>query len=220
MLRQPAMPSTVSTAMDPIFLFALGSPPTIGILTNSLYALFRLSERVSRSPPASSIQDSAGLARELFTIAHDLLAVPMFSNGEVKSMTAKQKKEAAMREAVRQAALASVSCVLTTSSGDNIYCARRRNGRIRRLLVHAGQKIWQGMEALRLWILVVGALFEDPDDRAWLLHQTVSRMRCCGLCNWDDLAAQLRRIAWSDALAIEDTASIKADLEHYLTEPI
>lgn len=187
-------------------------------LTGILLCLSRLAARVDQAPPAESIHATADLSRELFTIAHDLLVLPQLEATNINTSPLWTSEQASMREAVRQAALAAVACVLTTSSQDDTYCARHRNGKIRKLVCSTSEYAWKGMEELQLWVLSVAALIENDEDRTWLAGQIANSMYQRGLYVWDDLVHLLRRVAWSETLAVQDTARFKSKVEQALEE--
>ncbi|KAJ4154743.1 hypothetical protein LMH87_000022 [Akanthomyces muscarius] len=196
------------------------TPPRFSQFTMSAMALSNPSKttRVDQAPPAESIHATADLSRELFTIAHDLLVLPQLQATNTNTSPLWTSEQASMREAVRQAALAAVACVLTTSSQDDTYCARHRNGKIRKLVCSTSEYAWKGMEELQLWVLAVAALIENDEDRTWLTGQIANSMYQRGLYVWDDLVHLLRRVAWSETLAVQDTARFKSKVEQALEE--
>lgn len=210
----PKMLQRKSRPFSPIVL-ALGCE-----LAGGLHSLSQLSERISQAPPTALMQHSTELSRELFPLLHDLLILPALGPVDPATPATKTPVQdwqwAAMREAVRQAELAAVSCILATSSRDDTYCARRRNGKLRQLLLRAGPDVWEGLEGLKAWVLVVGALIEDAVDRAWLMGQLAELMRSLRLDSWSSLVVVLRGIAWSDALAVIDSAKVQEDVERDL----
>lgn len=187
-------------------------------LTGILLCISRLAARVDQEPPAEPIHATTDLSRELFTLSHDLLVLPQLEATRACPSTPWTSEQASMREAVRQAALAAVACVLTVSSRDDTYCARRRNGKIRKLICGANDEAWRDMEELRVWVLAVAALIENDEDKTWLAGQIANIMYQRGLYTWDDLVILLRRVAWSEALAVQDTARFKIKMEQALDE--
>ena len=169
-----------------------------------LSSLPRLAHQISE-PAMSPAQGAVDIANSVLVLAHSILTLPRAATG--------MPQTTAVREIIRVTALAFVSFVLAASSQDTLYSPRHRLGQLRALLLLTKETDWIGMQELKLWVVVIGAMAEDGEDHTWLISLLLEQMRACGLSSWEELHDVLQRFAWSDSLAAHDVGRIETEVK-------
>ncbi|RYP06269.1 hypothetical protein DL764_003245 [Monosporascus ibericus] len=158
----------------------------------------------------------------LCTLAHNVLSLPRMTNYIGPN---ERKQEAMLRmtpvcaavELVRISVLALLSNVITTTSGDNLYCAAHRRSHVRQLLMQCESKVWAGWAELKLWVLIIQILMEAGSARLWFMDEIMNIMSCLSLQSWDDLMSCLRQVVWVEKAAIQEVTQLRCDIEARLT---
>lgn len=156
------------------------------------------------------------------TVAHDVLALPRLTYGK----TSTRRPEAmfqitpacAAAELIRISVLSMLSTVITTTSGDSLYCATRRKFPMQQLVTLTEEGVGIGWEELRLWVIVIQTLMETGSARLWCLDQITHAMSLLLLRSWDDLMCCIRQVIWIEKAAILEMAQLKSDIETRLTD--
>lgn len=156
------------------------------------------------------------------TLAHDVLSLPRMTNcirpnERAQEAISRMTPVCAVVELVRMSVLALLSTVITTTSGDNLYCAAQRRSHVRQLLTQCGANVWAGWAELKLWVLIIQTLMEAGSARLWFVDEIMNTMSCLSLQSWDDLMYRLRQVVWVEKAAIPEMAQLKCDIETRLT---
>lgn len=162
-----------------------------------------------------------GLLIPVCTIAHDVLSLPSFTydgpSAKRQGAMSQITPVCATAELVRISVLSLLSTVMTTTSGDSLYCATHRRGHVRQLLMQTDDGVWDECEELKLWVLVIQTLMEAGSARLWLLDQITHAMSLLLLRSWDDLMSCIRQVTWIEKAATQEMAQLKSDIEKCLT---
>lgn len=156
------------------------------------------------------------------TLAHNVLSLPRMTNcigpdERAQEAILQMTPICAAVELVRISVLALLSTVITTTSGDNLYCAAHRRSHVRQLLTQCEAKIWAGWAELKLWVLIIQTLMEAGSARLWFMDEIMNIMSCLSLQCWDDLMSCLRQVVWVEKAAIQEMAQLRCDIEARLT---
>lgn len=119
-------------------------------------------------------------------------------------------------ELVRVSVLAMLSVVITTTTGDNLYCIVHRRRQAQHLLSNDGLQALVGWPELKLWVLVIQALVEAGSERDRLVGEIVQIMVDMSLRSWDHLKTCLQRVVWVDKAAIPEMDRLQRDLQRHL----
>lgn len=194
------------------------SYPLLADVVRSIPSISELADGLAKYAQSSvatiSHQDTLSRVEMLLCLVHDLLSLPRYvALPEHDSILGSQM---AMREAIRLAALVVVSLIITDCVEDqvnkNLFTAGNFRGRIKASL-HKSQKLeWIGLKELKLWVLVIGAVIETGDERAWFVTKIRHSMRECGLDDWDQVIRILKQVAWFDHLAARQMMLLAMDV--------
>lgn len=192
----------------PLLADVIRSISSISELAGGL-AMFAQSSRA-----AISHQDSLRRVDMLFCLAHDMLSLPR--HVALPDHDSILDSQLAMREAIRLAALVVVSLIITDCVEDQVnrdlFTADNFRGRIKASL-HTSQNLeWIGLKELKLWVLVIGAVIETGNERAWFVTKIKQAMRECGLEGWDQVILILKQVAWFDHLAASQMMLLAMDV--------
>ncbi|KAK1766362.1 hypothetical protein QBC33DRAFT_94613 [Phialemonium atrogriseum] len=156
------------------------------------------------------------------TLVHNVLSLPRMTNciglnERAQEAILQMTPVCAAVELVRISVLALLSTVITTTSGDNLYCAAHRRSHVRQLLTQCEAKVWAGWAELKLWVLIIQTLMEAGSARLWFMDEIMNIMSCLSLHSWDDLMSCLRQVVWVEKAAIQEMAQLRCDIEARLT---
>lgn len=70
---------------------------------------------------------------------------------------------------------------------------------------------WRGLDELKFWILVVDALVEVGEERAWAVSQIHDMMQMRGV-QCDDILSELRQFAWFDGILVDELGRLQAEI--------
>lgn len=119
-------------------------------------------------------------------------------------------------ELVRISVLALLSTVISTTSGDTLYCAANRRNHVRQMLTQCDAGVWAEWTELKLWVLIIQTLMEAGSARIWFLDKVMSTMSSLSLQSWDDLMSCLRQVVWVEKAAMPEMALLRGDIEERL----
>ena len=190
------------------------------VINSAIESALRLAVLLNHMPRNSAHQMALDLLIPVCKIAHDILSLPRLHYGglekERQYAVPQRMPISAAAELVRITALALVATVITTTSGDDLYCAVYRRGHVRDLLVCTKAESRAGWGHLRLWVLVVQALMEIEPARAWLLDEVMDAMDSLAIRSWECLVSCLHQIAWVEGAATQEMARFKYEIEERL----
>ncbi|GKT42518.1 uncharacterized protein ColSpa_02699 [Colletotrichum spaethianum] len=151
-------------------------------------------------------------------LAHDVLSLPRMAkcigpSERAQQATLRMTPVGAAAELVRLSVLALLSTVITTTSGDDLYCAAHHSSHARQFLVQVDTRIWAGWAELKLWVLVIQTLMETGPVRPWLMDEIMKTMTCLSLHSWDGVVSCLHQVAWVERAAMQEMAQLKCDIE-------
>ena len=140
------------------------------------------------------------------TLTHIVLSLPR--------MTVMTPASAAA-ELVRVSVLAMLSTVISTMSGDMLYCAVLRKIDPRMLFAQCEAGAWNGWTELKMWLLAIQALLhaESGSIRSWLLDEMVATMSTLSLQSWDGFMSSLHKVVWVEKAATQELVRLRCDLE-------
>ncbi|KAL1873443.1 hypothetical protein VTK73DRAFT_988 [Phialemonium thermophilum] len=154
-------------------------------------------------------------------IAHDVLSLSgLYASGPSAGRQEPAPEATALSELVRISVLSMLSTVITTTSGDGMYCATRRRAAVLPMMRLVGNDVWTMCGELKLWMLVIQTLMETGTDRLCLLDQIAQAMASLSLRTWADLEACLQSVVWIEKAAMQEMAELKYDIEDRLTSRI
>lgn len=145
-------------------------------------------------------------------ISHDLLSLPR-RNEDVLLPSPPKTPLSAIAELVRVSSLALVATVISTTSGDDLYCTAYRSGAWQDVLRHTEREDWAGREELRLWVLVVQSTMDLGPVRAWLVDEIMDAMGSLSLRTWDELVSCLHQIGWVRHLAMREMERLRMNIQ-------
>lgn len=204
--------STSSRSLDGVLCSWQRQYPRMYELVQILRQLAQLADHINQAP-LSIEHGSTYLFQALAVLVYDLLAMshPLTLHSSV-SLATGTKGSMAVREAVRLTALIYVTTILTKSSGDELYCPKKYQGAMMRVISATNDSDWDGLKQLQAWVLVIGALSSDGENRHWMIDRISPLMSSYGWVSWEELLVQVRHIAWNDALATEEQLSLKTQI--------
>lgn len=82
-------------------------------------------------------------------------------------------------------------------------------------LFRSGALDWSGLEELEFWILVVDALAEVGEERAWAVSQMHRIMQSRGL-RGEDVFYVLKQFAWFDGILVDELGRLRAEVDDML----
>ncbi|XXH01014.1 hypothetical protein Hte_007365 [Hypoxylon texense] len=119
----------------------------------------------------------------------------------------------AMREIIRLASLLFLATPVDLYAA-NAGVEQNLRGRLPNL-IRSWALDWNGLEELAFWILVVDALAEVGEERAWAVSQIHHIMQTRGL-RCEDIQHELRQFAWFDGILIDELGRLQAEINDML----
>ncbi|KAF4460086.1 alcohol dehydrogenase [Fusarium albosuccineum] len=209
-------PSTTSSIAS-----LTGNSPSL-VIDSAMKSASQLAVLLNHLPKHSVHQMGLDLMIPVCKIAHDILSLPRAEYADIDkgrhSAISRTPPVSAAAELVRISALALVSTVITTTSGDDLYCAVYRGRLERGLLAYTKAEGWAGRRQLMLWALVIQALMEIEPARPWLLDEIMDAMDSLSLDSWDELVSCLHQTAWVTHAAMQEMTRLKHDVEGRLAQ--
>jgi hypothetical protein len=181
----------------------------IGVIDGALHAASQLAALLNHEWDAQRM--TLDLLLPVSAITHIVLSLPRPMQFNTTSPLC------AIAALVRMSVIAMLSTVITTTSGDTLYCVGRRRTHARELLVQC-EHVWVWAE-LKMWVLVIQALIETG-PRAWLLNEITEAMAGLSLSSWDELVATLQRVVWVDKAAMTEMQHLRNELETHRTNQL
>ena len=178
-----------------------------------LVSLSGVTELAATKPP-SDWYDHTSLTQTLSHVAHDMLTLPRHEIPEDHNNPS--TAGLAMREAIRQASLLFLTAPVNYLAGNRGFSTNHRRRLPNLLRSHALD--WSGLEELELWVLVIGALIEIDEERAWIIDRINRIMQMSGL-DWQGVLHVLRQIAWTDGVSSDEVDRLGAELEQMYSIP-
>ncbi len=181
--------------------------PDLADICPLLVSLSGLTELAAKNPP-SHWYDHTNLTQTLNLAAHDMLTLPRHEIPEdhKNPVTARL----ATREAIRQASLLFLTAPVNYLAGNSGFNTNHRRRLPKLLGSHALD--WSGLEEIELWVLVIGALTEIDEERAWIIGRIDHIMQMSGL-NWQGVLHVLWQIAWTDGVSCYEVDRLGAELD-------
>ncbi|KAJ3540610.1 hypothetical protein NM208_g4987 [Fusarium decemcellulare] len=198
-----------------------GNSPSL-VIDSAIKFASQLAVLLNHLPKHSAHQMGLDLMIPVCEIAHDILSLPRLEYADIDrgrhSAMWSTPSVSVAAELVRISALALVSTVITTTSGDDLYCAGYRGRLERGLLAYTKAEGWAGRRQLMLWVLVIQALMEIEPARPWLLDEIMDAMDSLSLDSWDELVSCLHQTAWVTCAAMQEMTRLKHDVEGRLAQ--
>lgn len=193
--------------------------PTFDDLGSVLRPLHKLADQISQAPQSFE-HGSQHLLQSLSVLTYDILNKRIYNSPGSTDSLSTLSGGVAVREIIRLTALVFAATVLTLSSGDDLYCPKKYQEPVKRLLIQTQDSDWAGIEELKLWVLAAGALISNEKDKAWIVGQICDLMAAKGLESWGQLVSVLRQTAWIESLVASGQDSLKADIEKAIAERV
>jgi hypothetical protein len=121
-----------------------------------------------------------------------------------------------MREAIRLASLLFLTLPVNYLAG-NKDVNKNHRGRLLKLL-RSHVLDFSGLEELELWVLVIDALIEIDEDRAWIICRITRIMQMSGL-DWQGVLQVSWQIAWTDGVSSDEVDRLGAELDQMHSAP-
>lgn len=190
------------------------------VIDSAIRSSSRLAALLNHMPRYGEHQMTLELLIPVCNIAHDILSLPRLDPGSRDGGThwalMQRNPVTAAAELVRVSALALISTVITTTSGDNLYCAVYRRGLGKDLLLYTKAEGWVAGERLKLWVMVVQVIMATESTRDWFLDEIMDTIYSLSLRSWEDLLSCLGQVAWVAHAATQGMARLKSDIEQRL----
>lgn len=191
------------------------------VINSAIQSAFHLADLLNNVPRGCAREMALDLMIPVSQIAHDILSLPRLCHtldGGKHCAILSRTPASAVAELVRLSALSLVSTVITTTSGDDLYCAIYRRSLAGDLLLYtkASSRAWAGREQLKMWVLVIQVMMETRPARRWLMDEIMATMDSLSLRSWEDLVSCLYRVAWVKHAAMREMVRLKSDIEERL----
>ena len=195
----PILARTISTLQD--------RSPSLSDICPLLESLSGLTELAAGKPP-SHWNDDTNLTQTLGLVVYDMLALPRHEIPD--DLKDPSTAGLIMREAIRLASLLFLATPVNYLAGNRDGNKNNRSRLPKLLRSHALDL--SGLEELELWVLVIDALIEVDEDRAWIICRITRIMQMSGL-DWQGVLHVLWQIAWTDGVSSDDVDRLGAELD-------
>lgn len=182
------------------------------VIDSALRSISQLAALINNMPGKYEHEMAFDLLIPVCRISHDLLSLPRRSE-DVLLPSPLNTPLSAITELVRISALALVATVISTTSGDDLYCTAYRSGAWQDILRRTEREDWDGREELRLWVLVVQSTMDLGPVRAWLVDEIMDAMGSLSLRTWDELVSCLHQVGWVRHLAMQEMERLRLNVE-------
>ena len=187
--------------------------PGLAAICPLLVSLSCLSEVAARKPPSLWYVDTS-LTEALSLAAYDVLTLPRHEIPEDHNNPS--RTTLVLREAIRQASVLFLTVPVNYLAGNRGISTNHRR-RLSKLL-RSTVLDWSGLEELELWVLVIGALIERDEERAWIIGRINRIMQMSGL-DWQGVLNLLWQIAWNDAVPSIEVDRLETELDQMHSIP-
>jgi hypothetical protein len=125
-------------------------------------------------------------------------------------------QEVVMQEAIRLACLIFLSAMnrkfRVSLDGVVIYKAE-----VMKLLIRLPVD-WSFFLELRLWVLVIGGLVTEGEERAWHIAEVVGTMERLGLDTWKVAHSIIKSILWVDDIFQDESEQLGFEVEEFIRQ--
>jgi len=187
--------------------------PRLTDISTALSSLAKLASYVNKSASNPLIwKDEMFVAHRIYPVAHEILSLTRYTiPAEQKSST----QGIVLREVIRLSLLL-VTGIMKRECGVYPDGIVQNSGRVSKLLKMYPMD-WSAFMELRLWALVILALVEENDERAWCLTEIAWTMKELNLYLWYQALEVLKGIIWVEEGMTSRSESLRQEIELFLS---
>lgn len=205
-ILKPVQEHGVSPVLGQTLCVLRHRSPALWDIWPVLKTISDLTKQASTKPTSNWYQDT-DLTQTFGIAVHDLLILPRHEIPDNQNDLF--VAGLALRETIRLASLVFLTGAVNHLAGTRDM-RTEHGGRLRKLLrFHTLD--WSGLQELELWVLVIYALTEAPEDKAWVVSRIGSIMQMNGL-SWQGVLDMLSEIAWVDSVLCNEVDMLRGEI--------